>query len=165
MKAKLIGQQYAQAILLNPRPGVVLGKVADIFPGEDEQQLRIDGFNGRAALAEPAPPQIAGIPVAARHQRTLADQLFIELSTEEHGMQVATVEPVLLAVKRLADDIMHPRVVAADGEIDMVIQYAVKLFRRGTDNQLDMHIRKLIAKAAQHDRQRQRGFRLDGIER
>ena len=42
--------------------------------------------------------------------------------------------------------IMHPRVVAADGEIDMVIQYAVKLFRRGTDNQLDMHIRNLSLK-------------------
>lgn len=55
-------------------------------------------------------------------------------------------------------------VVAADRQIDMVVEHAVQLLRRGADNQFDVHVRKLIAEAAQHHRQRQRGFGFNRVE-
>lgn len=143
----------------------MLRQIANIFSREDQQQLGVDGLNGGAAFAEAPATEIAGVPVAAGHQRALADLLFIELAAEEHRVQIAAVEPVLLAVQRLADDVMHLRVVAADGQVDMVVQHPVQLLRRGANNQFDMHMGKFVAEATQNHRQRERRFGLDGVER
>ena len=72
---------------------------------------------------------------------------------------------MLFTVQRLADDVMHLRVVAADSQVDMVVQHAVQLLRRGADNQFDMHMGKFVAEAAQNHRQRERRVGLDGVER
>ncbi len=42
LKAKLVGQQHPQAVLFDPRPGVMLRQIANIFPREDQQQLGVD---------------------------------------------------------------------------------------------------------------------------
>ena len=143
----------------------MLRQIANIFPREDQQQLGVDGLDGGAPFAEAPTAEIAGVPVAAGHQRALADLLFIELAAEEHRVQIAAVEPVLFTVQRLADDVMHLRVVAADSQVDMVVQHAVQLLRRGADNQFDMHMGKFVAEAAQNHRQRERRFGLNGVER
>jgi hypothetical protein len=126
----------------------MLRQIANIFSREDQQQLGVDGLNGGAAFAE-APGQCPlvtrsywntsdlrrrGFSKGSATVETVDAQL-IELAAEEHRVQIAAVEPVLLAVQRLADDVMHLRV-----HIKLIIRTPAEQLNGVLNNHIDLAI-------------------------
>lgn len=118
----------------------MLGKVAEVGAGQNEDRLRLHVVDRGGLTLDPEPAEVATPPVAACHHPLRADLVERHALHGKQRVARSAVEGIALAVERVREQRCDARRKRADREMQAAIQHAALQVLRRLYRQLDTHV-------------------------